>query len=93
MEMFTTRGRFKKLIDSGTDVGTEAIVIGMTTIDIRAALQNCGDIELVDICIVCILICTHRLLALMCMTWYITKGFFRFSSRYSLVYDMARDPN
>ena len=84
METSTTRGRFKKPIGSGTDVGTEGIVIGMMTIDIRAALLNCGDIafELVDICIVCILICTHRPLALMCITWY-NKSFFRSSSRYS----------
>ena len=84
METSTTRGRFKKPIGSGTDVGTEDIVIGMMTIDIRAALLICGDIafELVDICIVCILICTHRPLALMCMTWY-NKSFFRSSSRYS----------
>ena len=44
--MSTTRGRFKKLIGSGTDVGTEDVIIGMMTIDIRAAPQNCasGDI-------------------------------------------------
>ena len=51
METFTTKERFKKLIGSGTDVGIVGIVIGMMTIGIRGALQNCGDIELVDICI------------------------------------------
>jgi hypothetical protein len=78
METSTTRGKFKKLIGSETDVGIVGIVIGMMTIDIRGALQNRGDIAFRTsgyLYIVCILICTtHRLLALMCMTWY-NKGF------------------
>jgi hypothetical protein len=45
MATSTTRGKLKKLIDLGTDVGTAGTVIGMTTIDIRAAPQNCGDMS------------------------------------------------
>ena len=37
MEMSTTRGRFKKLIGSGTDVGTLGIIIGIMMIGIRGA--------------------------------------------------------
>ena len=37
-------GGSKKLIGSGINVGTEGIVIGMMTIDIRAGLQNRDDI-------------------------------------------------
>jgi hypothetical protein len=44
MEMSTTRGRFKKLIGLGTDIGIVGVVIGMMTTDIRGALQSCGDI-------------------------------------------------
>ena len=42
--MSTTRGKFKKLIGLGTDVGTVGIVVGMMTIDVRGALRRCGDI-------------------------------------------------
>jgi hypothetical protein len=75
MEMSTTRGRFKKLIGLGTDIGIVDIVIGMMTTDIRGALQSCGDIAFRTY-IICILICTSfRLFALMCMRWY-NKGVF-----------------
>ena len=58
METSTTRERYKKLIGSGTDVGTAGIVIGTMMIDIRGALQNRGDIAFRTcryLCIVCIL--------------------------------------
>jgi hypothetical protein len=95
METSITRGRFKKLIGSGIDVGIAGIVIGMMTIDIRGALQNCGDIAIfetcVDICIVCILILYYPSTA--CINVYDMRGLFRSSSRYSLVffYDMSSD--